>query len=188
MKTTQLFSIGRRFGRQSWIAATRFLCVALALAMLSIPAAAEFKPGKYIEPGPVSNWFTRHVRNGMIKRLELSETQLEQISARIDPHREQLMQEIEVVKDAKMRLFRTVRTEPYDAAAVGLTFEEVRAGELTLLVHGGEIYQDVWNILSTEQQAEADEIVAEIMTATELRFADFREGFLAGELLGQSTR
>jgi Spy/CpxP family protein refolding chaperone len=155
--------------------------------MLSIPAAAEFKPGKYIEPGPVSNWFVRHVRNGMIKRLELSETQLAQINDRVDPHREQLMKEIEVVKDAKMRLFQAIRTEPYDAAAVGLTFEELRAGELMLLVHGGEIYQDVWSILSIEQKAEADEIVAEIVTATELRFADFREGFLAGELLGQST-
>jgi Spy/CpxP family protein refolding chaperone len=161
---------------------------AFSLVLHPIPASAEFKPGKYIEPGPVSNWFARHVRNGMVKRLDLTEIQLAQINEGIDPHRERLMQEIEVVKDARMRLFQTIRTEPYDAALVGLTFEELRASELTLLVHGGEIYQDVWGVLSAEQKAEADEIVAELVTATELRFSDFRESFLAGELLGQSTR
>jgi Spy/CpxP family protein refolding chaperone len=151
------------------------------------PVSAEFKPGKYIEPGPISNWFGRHVRNGVIKRLELSDGQLAEINDKIDPHRERLMQEIEVVKESRMRLFETVRAEPYDAGAVGLTFEEVRAGELTLLVHAGSIYQEVWSILSPEQKEEADQLVAEIMTATELRFTDFRESFLAGELLGIST-
>ena len=39
-------------------------------------------------------------------------------------------------------------------------------------------------VLSKEK---ADRLVAEIVTATELRFTDFRESFLAGELLGLST-
>jgi len=39
-----------------------------------------------------------------------------------------------------------------------------------------------------KQRAEADQIVAEIVTATELRFSDFRDSFLAGELLGLATR
>ena len=164
------------------------LMMMLLAAVHPTPAQAEFKPGRYIEPGPVSNWFGRHVRNGVIKRLKLSDRQLAQINESIDPHREQLMKEIEVVKDARMRLFDTVRAEPYDAGAVGLNFEELRAGELALLVHAGSIYQEVWGILTPEQRAEADQIVAEIMTATELRFADFRESFLAGELLGISTR
>ncbi len=152
-----------------------------------VPASAEFKPGKYIEPGPISNWFGRHVRNGVIKRLDLSDKQLAEINAKIDPHREGLMQEIEVVKESRMRLFETIRAEPYDAGAVGLIFEEVRAGELTLLVHAGAIYQEVWGILSPKQKEKADRLVAEIVTATELRFTDFRESFLAGELLGLST-
>lgn len=169
----------------------RVLALTLVLALVAglqpIPASAEFKPGKYIEPGPISNWFGRHVRNGVVKRLELSDGQLAEINDKIDPHRERLMQEIEIVKDSRMRLFETIRAEPYDAGAVGLTFEEVRDSELTFLVHAGAIYQEVWGILSPEQKEEADQLVAEIVTATELRFTDFRESFLAGELLGIST-
>lgn len=149
-------------------------------------AQAEFKPGRYIEPGPLTDWFARHVRNGIVKRLNLSDHQLGQIQEAIDPHRARLMKEIELVKETRMRLVETVRAQPYDAGAVGMVFEELRARELTLLTRAGAIYQDVWKILSVEQKDEADEIVAEIVTATELRFHDFRDSFLAGELLGVS--
>ena len=172
--------------------AFHLICAILALASMAMSTpsslSAEFKPGRYIEPGPLTDWFARHVRNGLVKRLELSDTQLVEINRGIDPHRERLMAEIEQVKETRLRLLETVRAQPYDPGRVGLVFEELRAGELALLIHAGEIYQDVWGVLSEEQRAEADQIVAEIVTATELRFSDFRDSFLAGELLGLATR
>ncbi|MEJ2084412.1 MAG: hypothetical protein P8Y44_01870 [Acidobacteriota bacterium] len=172
--------------------ALHLICAILALASMAMSApnalSAEFKPGRYIEPGPLTDWFARHVRNGLVKRLELSDTQLAEINLGIDPHRERLMAEIEHVKETRLRLLETVRAQPYDPGRVGLVFEELRAGELALLIHAGEIYQDVWGVLSEEQRAETDQIVAEIVTATELRFSDFRDSFLAGELLGLATR
>ena len=170
----------------------RLICAVLALASMAMSSpsslSAEFKPGRYIEPGPLTDWFARHVRNGLVKRLELSDAQLTEINQGIDPHRERLMVEIEQVKKTRLRLLETIRSQPYDPGRVGMVFEELRTGELALLIHAGEIYQDVWGVLSLEQRAEADQIVAEIVTATELRFNDFRDSFLAGELVGRATR
>ena len=176
------------FGKRTFIVATRLFGVALMLSLIAIPAAAEFKPGKYIEPNPLTDWFVRHVRNGMVKRLDLTDDQLLQIVVEIDPYREELIVDLEAIKDARMRLFENIRAEPYDAATVGLIFEELRAKELALLLRAGHIYQGVWGILTPEQKSEADEMVAEVISATELRFSDFRESFMAGELLGISTR
>ena len=187
-ETSQVPSIKSFFDPRAFVAATRLLVVALMLSLFAIPAAAEFKPGKYIEPNPLTDWFVRHVRNGMVKRLDLTDDQLLKIMNEIDPYREELIVDLEAIKDARMRLFENIRAEPYDAASVGLIFEELRAKELGLLLRAGHIYQGVWGILTPAQKSEADEMVAEVISATELRFSDFRESFMAGELLGISTR
>ena len=188
MNNPRVFSNSVRPGRQSWVTTVRLFCLAMVLSLAALPVAAEFKPGKYIEPSPLTDWFARHVRNGMIKRLDLSDEQLLQIMDEIDPYRVEVILDLEAIKDARMRLFEAIRAEPYDAASVGLIFEELRAEELALLLRAGHIYQDVWSILTPEQKSEADEMVGEVISATELRFSDFRESFMAGELLGKSTR
>ena len=62
---------------------------------------------------------------------------------------------------------------------------EISAMDLELTLHGLEIARKMRPVLSRGQQVEAMEFMAEVLSGAQLRYADFRGKFAAGELLGR---
>jgi Spy/CpxP family protein refolding chaperone len=169
--------------------------IALAFAVLVVfplaatPAGAgEFNCSRYIEPNQMSNLFTRHVRKGIIKRIGLSEAQLYQIKKTVDPHRQQLLDQMTELKDARIELVTAVAAEPFDPKEVGSTHSKAMSKELDLMVTIGIVISEIRPILTEEQLREVAEMMEEIRASSEVRFADFSEKLVAGELLGLKER
>lgn len=162
-----------------------------ALLMMMVPgllSAGEFSPKPYIEPNPVSNLFTRMIRNGVINRLQLTDEQQQLIRVTIDPHRDQLLAELTAVKEARGELLETLQADPYDPEAVRLAYDSVAAVESELVVHAGAVAREVQKLLGPEQLEEVNEMIEETREAIDVRFLDFSEDFAAGELLGAKGR
>jgi len=160
------------------------VAVLLLLMVPGLLAAGQFSPRRYIEPNPVSNLFTRMIRKGVIKRLQLTDEQLLLIRGTIDPHRDQLLTELSAVKKSRGSLLETLQADPYDPDAVRLAYQAVAAVESELVVHAGAVAQEVQKLLGPEQLEEVNEMIEETREAIDVRFLDFSEDFAAGELLG----
>jgi Spy/CpxP family protein refolding chaperone len=174
-------------------ARTRTTAVALAIAFV-LPLAAtpggagEFKVSRYIEPNQMSNLFTRHVRKGIIKRIGLTEAQLYEIEKTVDPHRQQLLAQMTDLKDARIELVGAVAAEPFDPKRVNSSHSKAMSKELDLMMTLGIVVSEIRPILTEEQCDEVAEMMEEIRASSEVRFADFSEKLLAGELLGLKER
>jgi len=159
----------------------------VALLLLMVPAllsAGEFNPRRYIEPNPVSNLFTRIIRKGVIKRLQLTDEQQQLIRLTIDPHRDQFLAELAAVKAARGGLLEKLQADPYDPEAVRSAYQAVAAVESDLVVHAGAVAREVQKLLDPEQLEEVNEMIEETREAIDVRFLDFSQDFAAGELLG----
>lgn len=160
------------------------VAILLLLMVPGLLSAGEFSPKRYIEPNPVSNLFTRMIRNGVINRLQLTDEQLLLIGRTMDPHRDQFLAELAAVKQARGSLLDALRTDPYDPEAVRLAYDAVAAVESELVVHAGAVAREVQKLLGPEQLEEVNEMIEETRDAIDVRFLDFSEDFAAGELLG----
>ena len=147
--------------------------------------AGEINLSKYIEPNQMSNLLTRHVRKGIIKRIGLSDEQLQLISKAVDPHREKVLVRVTEFKDARIELVSAVASHPFDPQLVKKTHAKSASAVLNLSLVLGAVIQDVRPILTAAQLEEVGEMIDEVRAASEVRFADFAEGFVAGELLGK---
>ena len=159
------------------------LILVLVLSPMLV-GAGEFKPRRYIAPNKMSNVFTRHVRNGLIKRIGLTDGQLVEIRAAVDPHRELLLTQITAVKESRIALFEALAAHPYRESEVVAAYRRVADDELDLTLTAGVVINDVREILTAGQLREVDELLAEIRVASDLRFLDFQQHFAAGEMLG----
>lgn len=163
----------------------RLLSLILVLVLSPmLVGAGEFKPRRYITPNKMSDVFTRHVRNGLIKRIGLSDDQLVLIRAAVDPHRELLLTQITAVKESRVALFEVLAAHPYSESDVVAAYRKVADEELDLTLTAGVVIKDVREILTATQLLEVDELLAEIRVASDLRFLDFQQHFAAGEMLG----
>ena len=162
------------------------LILVLVLSPMLV-GAGGFKPRRYIAPNKMSDVFTRHVRNGLIKRIGLTDGQLVQIRAVVDPHRELLLTQITAVKESRMALFEALAAHPYCESEVVTAYRRVADDELDLTLTAGVVLKDVREILTPVQLREVGELLAEISEASELRFLDFRQHFAAGEMLGLTS-
>jgi len=162
------------------------LILVLVLSPMLV-GAGGFKPRRYIAPNKMSDVFTRHVRNGLIKRIGLTDGQLVQIRAAVDPHRELLLTQITAVKESRTALFEALATHPYSESEVVAAYRRVADDELDLTLTAGVVLKDVREILTPVQLREVGELLAEISEASELRFLDFRQHFAAGEMLGLTS-
>jgi Spy/CpxP family protein refolding chaperone len=161
------------------------LAITLVLSLVPIRGAAgEFKVSRYIEPNQVSNLFTRHVRKGIIKRIGLTDTQLREIRATIDPLRETLLAQITELKDARIELIEAVAAQSFDQERVQAAHAAAMSKELDLILTAGIVIGEVRPILTEEQLDEVTEMMEEIRESSEIRFADFAEKMAAGQLLG----
>ena len=159
------------------------LILVLVLSPMLV-GAGGFKPRRYIAPNKMSDVFTRHVRNGLIKRIGLTDGQLVQIRAAVDPHRELLLTQVTAVKESRMALFEALAAHPYRESEVVAAYRRVADEELDLTLTAGVVLKDIREILTPVQLREVGEVLAEISEASELRFLDFRQHFAAGEMLG----
>ena len=163
----------------------RLLSLILVLVLSPmLVGAGEFKPRRYIAPNKMSDVFTRHVRNGLIKRIGLSDDQLILIRAAVDPHRELLLTQITTVKESRVALFEVLAAHPYRESDVVAAYRKVADDELDLTLTAGVVIKDIREILTVGQLREVDELLAEIRVASDLRFLDFQQHFAAGEILG----
>ena len=165
----------------------RVMSLILVLVLLPVlVGAGEFKPRRYIAPNKMSDVFTRHVRNGLIKRIGLEDDQLVRIRSIVDPHRELLLTQFTAVKESRMALFEALAAHPYRESEVVAAYRRVADDELDLTLTAGVILKDVREVLTPVQLREVGELLAEITEASELRFLDFQQHFAAGEMLGLS--
>lgn len=165
------------------------LPVALLLALLPTTlSAAPINGRKLLEPNAATDWLAAKIRDSIIKRLELTDTQLASIHDMIDVHRDVLLAEVTSVKEARMTLMDQIRAEEFDAEAITRAHTKVAEVELQLMVHTGIVLQDVRQVLTPEQRAEATLLVEELREGAELRFDDFEEKFSTGALLGKKWR
>lgn len=160
-----------------------------AIASLALlPAglgAAPLDGKKLLEPNPVTDWVAARIRDGVIKRLDLSNSQLASIHQVIDRHRDDLLTDATAVKEARMFLLNQVRSEQLDVEAIRRAHAEASAAELELWIRAGGILQEVRQILTPEQRREAELLVEELWEGAELRFDDLETKFANGELLGK---
>jgi len=146
--------------------------------------AGEFKISRYIEPNQMSNLFTRHVRKGIIKRIGLSEAQLNEVRDAIDPHREKLLGQITQVKDARIDLVEAVVDESFDGERIRKAHVATASAELELTLPLGALVQEIRPILTVDQLREVGEMMEEVRESSEIRFEDFAAHLAAGELMG----
>lgn len=170
--------------KNSWNALGTLALVLVLVSVATLGSAGEFKISRYIEPNQMSNLFTRHVRKGIIKRIRLTEAQLNEIRDTIDPHRDKLLVQITELKDARIDLVEAVAGEPFDPDRVSSTYEAAMSKELDLMLTIGLLAGEIRPILSEDQLREVGEMMEEVRVSSELRFADFAEKLAAGELLG----
>lgn len=166
----------------------RFCLVRVVLMLVLLPTSLEAAPldgKKLLEPNPVTDWVAARVRDGVIKRLELSGSQLAAIHHVVDVHQDDLLADATAVKDARMLLMEQVRAESLDVEAVERVHAEVAGAELQLWIRTGTILQEMRQILTPEQLQEAETLVEELREGAELRFDDLETKFANGELLGK---
>ena len=165
------------------------LYVVTAIASLALLpptlGAAPLDGRKLLEPNPVTDWVAAKIRDGIIKRLDLSGSQLASIQDVIDKHREDLLADAIAVKEARMTLMNEVRAEELEVEAIRRAHADASAAELELWLRAGGILQEMRPILTPEQRQEAELLVEELLESAELRFDDLESKFAAGELLGK---
>ncbi len=171
-----------------WSCNSSRICVLPAAALLtllpSLLAGGKLDGRRVLGPNPISDWFSQRIRDGVVRRLGLTEQQLEGIRTSVDSHRETLLNELSLLKDSRMALMDEVRAENYDEEPIRLAHQVVCKAELELLLHTGLTLQEVRTHLTPEQRQEANALVAELKEGAELRYADFEERFSSGGLFG----
>ena len=171
--------------------ASRICVIPVALLLALLPTtlnAAPINGRKLLEPNPATDWLAAKIRDSIIKRLELTDGQLGSIHGMIDVHRDELLAEVTAVKEARMTLMDQVRAEEFDAEAITEAHARVAETELQLTIHTGIVLQEVRQILTPDQRAEAALLVEELREGAELRFDDFEEKLSTGALLGKKWR
>lgn len=166
------------------IARKSFWVTVLLVVWLIAPTTAdagEFKPGRYIAPSRWTDILTRHVRKGIIKRIRVTENQLAQIESTLDPYRGQLAAQITSVGETRLAVVDAMAAHPYDEIVVRSSHARAASAELELSLTAAAIFNEVREILDSDQLLEVEEVMEEIRQAFELRFADIRTSLAAVE-------
>ena len=171
-----------------WSCNSSRICVLPAAALLtvlpSLLSGGKLDGRRVLGPNPISDWFGQRIRDGVVRRLGLSEQQLEEIRTSVDAHREPLLDELGRLKDARMALMDQIRAETYDEQAIRRAYQVVSQYELDLVLHTGVTLQEVRTHLTPEQRQEATALVEELKEGAEARYSDFEQRFASGDFLG----
>ena len=124
----------------------RFCFIRVVLMLVLLPASLDAAPldgKKLLEPNPVTDWVAAKIRDGIIKRLDLSGSQLAAIQDVVDQHRVDLLADAIAVKEARMSLLSQVRAEELEVESIQRAHADASAAELQLWLRAGGILQEV---------------------------------------------
>ena len=132
------------------------------LVLAVVPAwssAAPLDGTRLLEPNPVTDWVAARIRDGVIKRLDLSDSQLASLHSVIDTHRETLLADAVAVKEARMLLVEKVRAQELDLEAVKTAHQqaseaELRFDDLESKFAAGELLGRKWLARAARSSAE----------------------------------
>jgi Spy/CpxP family protein refolding chaperone len=132
--------------------ARRALLALAVLASLALPAAAVsfLRPAPAGEPPLAIAWAEQ--------RLDLSDMQKARIRAILADHREELVAELKSVEEARRDLFEAIHSHPFSEPQVRQASAAVATVAEELAVTRAEIGDEIYDVLTPEQQAEAEQI------------------------------
>lgn len=132
---------------------------AVLIAAVALPALARLpRPGAFGQPLLVER---------LAARLDLSDAQKAEIRGILRAHAPELAAEARRVADGRKALFATIHTHPPVEAEVRVAAAAVAAAEADLAVSRAQVADEVYGVLTPEQQAEADEIRADLVAFLE---------------------
>ena len=120
--------------------------------------------------------------------LGRGEGQLHEIRDAIDPYRGTLLDQITILKDVRIELVEVVTEASFEPERIHSASIAASTAELDLTLTIGRVIRDIRPILTEQQILEITEMMEEVRQASEVRFADFSQQLLAGELLGLKPR
>lgn len=96
-----------------------------------------------------------------VARLDLTPEQQQEIRAILASHKRELTVELRAVGGARQLLFEAIHADPFDEAAIRDAAALVAAAEAELAVTRGVVVSEVRVVLTPEQQAEVEEMLAQ---------------------------
>lgn len=169
----------RRFG---WLAGAALLTVTLGGAYVHAqhnsggPGATIGRggPGRPFGPGPggAGGPGGGLLNPRLLQRLQLTDAQREQVKAVMDSHREDMRAIADRGLPARKALHSAITAGSFDESAIRAAAATVAMVESDMAVLQGRIHGEVWQILTPEQQKQANAWQAEM----ERRMAEGRGG------------
>ncbi|HBL28130.1 MAG TPA: hypothetical protein DD490_14955 [Acidobacteria bacterium] len=117
-----------------------------------------------------------------VERLDLTPEQVQDVREILAGHKQELAGELARIKDARGKLFEAIHAETYSEPAIRNAAAAVGRAEADLAVTRGQITQEVRQVLTPEQQAEAKEMLADVRAFANA-FADRLRDRLTGDPL-----
>lgn len=154
--------------------------IALASAVLLIPAAlfASRQAATCCQGGP----------DGIVKRiarkLDLSPQQIQEIRAVFAAHKAELSSELAAVKTAREHQFDAIHTADFNEAAIRSAATEVGQAETALAVTRGKLVAEIRPVLTAEQQAQAQQMLAQAKARVEGFLDKIRQRLQSDPLAG----
>lgn len=97
----------------------------------------------------------------IVERLDLTPQQVQDVRAIFKTHQQELQGELTGLEQARTHLFDAIHAETYDEAAIRSASATVGQAETQLAVSRGKIVSEVRAVLTPEQQAKANELLAD---------------------------
>jgi|CXWL01.1.fsa_nt_gi Spy/CpxP family protein refolding chaperone len=143
---------------------TRRILTVGAMALTLVPAALWAGRHRPLGPGlPPPGFLLQRV----VDRLDLTAEQRQEIRDIVKAHGAELKVELATIRDSREQLFSTVHAESVDEAEIRAAAAAVGDAEADLAVTRAAIVQEVREVLTPEQQAEAKQMVAEARARVE---------------------
>ena len=154
--------------------------IAIASAVLLIPAAvfASRQAATCCHGGA----------DGIVKRiaqkLDLSPQQIQEIRAVFAAHKGELGAELAAVKTAREHQFDAIHAANFNEAAIRSAAAEVGQAETALAVTRGKLVAEIRPVLTAEQQAQAQQMLAQAKARVEGFLDKIRQRLQADPLAG----
>ncbi|MGE3512677.1 MAG: Spy/CpxP family protein refolding chaperone [Vicinamibacterales bacterium] len=96
----------------------------------------------------------------LLRRLNLTEAQREQVKSALDSHRDEMRALADKAFEARKGLRAAIAADSFDESAVRARSAEVATIEADMAVLQARVHQEVWQLLTPEQQKQAKELQA----------------------------
>jgi protein CpxP len=93
-----------------------------------------------------------------LQQLNLTDTQREQVRDVMQRHRDQMQEAGRRVRAAQQAQQQAIQTVPLNEGLIRSTTQTLAAAETEMAIRQSQIHNDVWTLLTPEQQAKAKEL------------------------------